>query len=785
MSDGDAFLRGAVEILPLDTVEPNGWNPNVVPPHIMESIREGFRTDGWLVSQALLVWATDEHGVAVNRIIDGEHRWEAARAVGLTEGPMVLLRGLPVHEAKALTVKLNQKRGAWDLAGLGALLRGLEEAAVPVEAASMGFTVAELDAIVAGAPLPQLPPPGGGDGEGGGAPPPENTSTPGSLSARFGVPPFSVLDARQGYWQDRKRAWLAHGIRSELGRGGALAYDLRRWERGAKSGPRQTPSLKGGLTYGLTMSPYSGGGVAGAAEAGTSIFDPVLCELAYRWFSPPGGTVLDPFAGGSVRGAVAYALGRAYTGVDLRAEQAEANRAQWVELEPALRPPAPVGVVLADVHDPRALTPVVAVGDQWMKRDDLFTVAGVRGGKARSCWGLAQGARGLVTAGSRSSPQANIVAHVAHALGIPARVHTPEGEAGDEVAAAEAVGAERVGHRAGYNNVIIARAHEDAAALGWMEIPFGMECAAAVDATAAQVANIPPEVGRLVVPVGSGMSLAGILWGLHRAARRLPVLGVVVGADPAARLDKWAPPDWRDMVTLVPSNRPYAAHADPHYRGVTLDPVYEAKCVPHLQAGDCLWCVGIRQTAEPAAVRPPPPAPVWVTGDSMEIAKLVTPPEGGFDMLFSCPPYADLEVYSDDPLDLSTMDFGTFLAAYRAIIQRAGAMLAPDRFAVWVVGDVRAPDGTYRNFVGLTIQAFIDAGFRLHNEAVLLTSLGSLPIRAGRSFTATRKLGKGHQNVLVFVKGRVDAAVAACGEVEGWAPLVEGEEPEGEEPEAP
>jgi hypothetical protein len=40
-----------------------------------------------------------------------------------------------------------------------------------------------------------------------------------TLNERFGVPPFSVLDARQGYWQDRKRAWLALGIESELGRG--------------------------------------------------------------------------------------------------------------------------------------------------------------------------------------------------------------------------------------------------------------------------------------------------------------------------------------------------------------------------------------------------------------------------------------------------------------------------------------------------------------------------------------------------------------------------------------
>lgn len=50
---------------------------------------------------------------------------------------------------------------------------------------------------------------GGGGGEGGA----------GSLALRFGVPPFSVLNAREGWWQNRKRAWLALGIRSEVGRG--------------------------------------------------------------------------------------------------------------------------------------------------------------------------------------------------------------------------------------------------------------------------------------------------------------------------------------------------------------------------------------------------------------------------------------------------------------------------------------------------------------------------------------------------------------------------------------
>jgi len=46
----------------------------------------------------------------------------------------------------------------------------------------------------------------------------------GSLAERFGAPPFSVFDARQGYWQERKRAWQALGIKSELGRGESITY---------------------------------------------------------------------------------------------------------------------------------------------------------------------------------------------------------------------------------------------------------------------------------------------------------------------------------------------------------------------------------------------------------------------------------------------------------------------------------------------------------------------------------------------------------------------------------
>lgn len=117
----------------------------------------------------------------------------------------------------------------------------------------------------------------------------DGTGNP-SLANRFGVPPFDVLDARQDHWRDRKRSWLRLGIKPEISQG--------------------------------DHAPTEGSGTD------IRVFDPVLCELVYRWFTPPGGHVLDPFAGGSVRGIVAAATGRQYHGIDLSASQLDANRIQ-------------------------------------------------------------------------------------------------------------------------------------------------------------------------------------------------------------------------------------------------------------------------------------------------------------------------------------------------------------------------------------------------------------------------------------------------------------------------
>ncbi len=242
-------------------------------------------------------------------------------------------------------------------------------------------------------------------------------------------------------------------------------------------------------------------------------------------------------------------------------------------------------------------------GPFFVKRDDLFGIGDVRGGKVRTCLALANAAaqkaplKGLVTAGSRSSPQVNIVATVAQKLGVKFQAHIPQGEPGPEILLAISKGAEIKAHRAGYNSVIVRRAKDHAAALGYTEIPFGMECEEAVTQNRQQVRNLPGHIRRLVVPVGSGMSLCGILWGLIDHGRRdIKVVGVQVGADPVKRLCGYAPLIWPQMVTLVQAGVDYHSRVAAELDGIALDPIYEAKCLKFLEPGDLFWIVGIRES---------------------------------------------------------------------------------------------------------------------------------------------------------------------------------------------
>lgn len=197
--------------------------------------------------------------------IAGNQRLKAARSLGLQQVPTVLLSGLTEEREREIIIRDNVENGEWDMDALA------NEWDVE-ELHDWGVNVSKFN---------------------------NDPNKIGLLVADFLAPPVSVIDLRQGYMADRKR---------ELN--GMLSLD-------SKAGRKE------GLMKGL-------GGLAEALDGNTSItgtseFNPALCELLVRWFSPEGGKVLDSFAGGSVRGVVSAFCGRDYTGIDISSEQIKAN----------------------------------------------------------------------------------------------------------------------------------------------------------------------------------------------------------------------------------------------------------------------------------------------------------------------------------------------------------------------------------------------------------------------------------------------------------------------------
>ena len=140
--------------------------------------------------------------------------------------------------------------------------------------------------------------------------------------------------------------------------------------------------------------------------------------------------------------------------------------------------------------------------------------------------------------------------------------------------------------------------------------------------------------------------------------------------------------------------------------------------------------------------------PQWYVGDSNEVLDGFNKK---FDFVFSCPPYADLEVYSDLKGDISNMPYIEFMKAYESIISKSCNLLKNGGYACFVVGEVRDNKGNYIGFVPDTINAFKKCGMNFYNEAILLNSIASASMRANGNMKS-KKLVKIHQNILIFKK---------------------------------
>jgi hypothetical protein len=156
-------------------------------------------------------------------IVAGHGRVLAGQKLGLAEVPVIVLSHLSESQRRALVIADNRiaENAGWDEAMLKAEIAALHEDAFDLDL--LGFAEEELGHL-----LDRLDAETGGDGTAEGEPSSDASAETGraTLAGRFGIPPFSVLDARKGWWQDRKRAWIDLGIRSELGRGEGATYGI-------------------------------------------------------------------------------------------------------------------------------------------------------------------------------------------------------------------------------------------------------------------------------------------------------------------------------------------------------------------------------------------------------------------------------------------------------------------------------------------------------------------------------------------------------------------------------
>lgn len=148
------------------------------------------------------------------------------------------------------------------------------------------------------------------------------------------------------------------------------------------------------------------------------------------------------------------------------------------------------------------------------------------------------------------------------------------------------------------------------------------------------------------------------------------------------------------------------------------------------------------------------------------------PTQNKFDFIFTCPPYYNLEKYSTDIRDLSRApSYGDFLDKYRSILYKASLLLNDNSFFVIVVSEIRASSQDIGNsqYLGLvpdTIRILKeDCSLLYYNEVILENAIGSLPIRAPKYFNKTRKIGRHHQNILIFYKGDINAIENKFGKI--------------------
>jgi|TARA_B100001094_G_scaffold138215_1_gene133810 DNA modification methylase len=164
--------------------------------------------------------------------------------------------------------------------------------------------------------------------------------------------------------------------------------------------------------------------------------------------------------------------------------------------------------------------------------------------------------------------------------------------------------------------------------------------------------------------------------------------------------------------------------------------------------------------------------PNWIVGDSRKVVPTLT---DEYDFIFTCPPYHDLEVYSDNPKDISNMPYNRFLTSLNSILTHSVSKLKDNRFVAIVVSEIREQSttrnykiGKYRGFVPSVIEMCEEMGLSFYNDMILYNSQGQASRVSKTYFNRNKKIVSVHQNILIFVKGNPDIATE---EINGGTPI--------------
>lgn len=126
--------------------------------------------------------------------------------------------------------------------------------------------------------------------------------------------------------------------------------------------------------------------------------------------------------------------------------------------------------------------------------------------------------------------------------------------------------------------------------------------------------------------------------------------------------------------------------------------------------------------------------------------------DGDYDMIFSCPPYFDLEQYGGGDDDLSGMTKARFDERYRSILDACHARLKQGGIMALVVGN-HVRKGKYHDLEHLTKSIYYDLGLEMIGDCIIVDPIGSKAMSAGLLFRRNGRVTRCHQHLLIGRKG--------------------------------